>query len=196
MYHLHNAPGKLLLRPFDKIDMTLGHGQWPRINRKNGWIKPAFLLGKSVCDSCVVLRDFTALSMSEQKCEVLVAFWNHFVPLTVHARLLNFLFKDFPSYMCTERNSFWFRLSFCFFFWQEQYSFFPKIIWFWMVFMQRDNLHNAKPRWSLISKWNDLVSFQKITKQLKYHCYPCKYSTWVALLMLYGVFGNVIPQAL
>ena len=39
---------KLLLRQFDKIDMTLGQGQWPRINRKNWWIKPAFLLVKSV----------------------------------------------------------------------------------------------------------------------------------------------------
>ena len=48
MYHLHN----------DKIDITLhckrfsflsvGQGQWPRINRKNGCIKPAFPLGKSV----------------------------------------------------------------------------------------------------------------------------------------------------
>ena len=39
---------KLLLRPFDKIDMTPRQGQWPRINRINGWIKPAFLLVKSV----------------------------------------------------------------------------------------------------------------------------------------------------
>ncbi len=29
-------------------DMTVGQGHLPRINRKNGWIKPVFLLGKSV----------------------------------------------------------------------------------------------------------------------------------------------------
>ena len=31
-----------------RIDMILGQTQWPRDSRKNGWIKPAFLLVKSV----------------------------------------------------------------------------------------------------------------------------------------------------
>ncbi len=42
----------------DKIDMTLHQGQWPRITRKNGWIKPAFLLGKSVVTPGYTLLDW------------------------------------------------------------------------------------------------------------------------------------------
>ena len=39
---------KLLSRPFHKIDMTLGQGHKASGTRKNGQIKVAFLLGKSV----------------------------------------------------------------------------------------------------------------------------------------------------
>ena len=45
---LHFFWGRVYISEPDKIDMTLCQGQWPRINRKNGWIKPVFLLGKSV----------------------------------------------------------------------------------------------------------------------------------------------------
>ena len=39
---------KLLSEPFDKMYMTQGQGQWPRVPGKNGSRKVAFLLKKSV----------------------------------------------------------------------------------------------------------------------------------------------------
>ncbi len=39
---------KLLSEPFDKMYMTRGQGQWPRVTGKNGSRKVAFLLKKSV----------------------------------------------------------------------------------------------------------------------------------------------------
>ena len=39
---------KLLSKPFDKMYMTWGQGQWPRASGKNGFRKVAFLLKKSV----------------------------------------------------------------------------------------------------------------------------------------------------
>ncbi len=38
----------LLSRPFDKIDMTLGQGQWPRVTGRTGVNQCALLLEKSV----------------------------------------------------------------------------------------------------------------------------------------------------
>ncbi len=38
----------LLSRPFDKINMTLGQGQWPRVTRRTGVNQCALLMEKSV----------------------------------------------------------------------------------------------------------------------------------------------------
>ena len=74
----------------DKIDMTLGQGQWPRINRNNGWIKPVFLLGKSVHfrkhgKSCQGVGPFkpinTALLDIALSANILqVSIWSHYLP--------------------------------------------------------------------------------------------------------------------
>ncbi len=41
----------LLSRPFDKIDMTIGQGQWPRVTGRTRVNQCALLLEKSVCTS-------------------------------------------------------------------------------------------------------------------------------------------------
>ena len=38
----------LLPRPFDKLDMTMGQGQWPRVTWRTGWNQCALLSEKGV----------------------------------------------------------------------------------------------------------------------------------------------------
>ena len=48
LWFWHGVFCKFLSRPFDKIKMTRGRGQWPRDFRKLGWFSCALLLEKSV----------------------------------------------------------------------------------------------------------------------------------------------------
>ncbi len=56
----------LLSRPIDKIDMTLGHGQWPRVTRRTGVNQCAILLEKSVniyaCMSDITSHEVTPVN--------------------------------------------------------------------------------------------------------------------------------------
>ena len=51
---------RTVIRPFDKIDMTLDQGRNPRGTVKNWQIKVAFLLGKSVATCPAALSMFIA----------------------------------------------------------------------------------------------------------------------------------------
>ncbi len=59
---------KLLSEPFDKMYMTRGQGQWPRVTGKNGFRKAAFLLKKSVYPRKSRENTYTYL---QQKCSLL-----------------------------------------------------------------------------------------------------------------------------